>query len=282
MHTSKDNPFGILIYHRVAPHVEGVAAPTWNVTPERLGRQLSGLMSRGYRPWPLRRAIECRQSGEAVPARTFVVTFDDGYDNVYHNAWPVLKELSIPATVFVATAYLDGRLPFAFDDWPAAGSDEVPDVAWKPLSTAHCSEMIENGLIEVGSHTHTHADLRGRPGMFRRDLVRSMEVLHDRLGLSDVSFAFPFGYFGSEMVAATREVGAKCALTAEPKVVAPRDDPFPWGRFNVGRLDTAATLALKLNGWYSMLRGVWRRMRPSSERRKAAAFRQIDKLSHTS
>lgn len=261
MPDNKDHPFGILMYHRVAPRAAGAAAPTWNATPKRLGRQLSGLIARGYRPWPLRRALECRLSGEAVPARTFVVTFDDGYDNVYHYAWPVLKELSVPATVFVTTAYLDGERPFSFDDWSAAGSDAVPAVAWKPLTAGHCSEMLDGGLIEIGSHTHTHADLRGRPELFRRDLARSIEVLRERFGLPDVTFAFPFGYFGPKMVAAAREAGAKCALTAEPKTVGPRDDPFAWGRFNVGRFDTPATLMLKLNGWYSMLRNAWRRLR---------------------
>ncbi len=251
------------------------------MTPERLRRQLIGLMSRGYRPWPLRRALECHRSGKALPARTFIVTFDDGYDNVYHNAWPLLKELSVPATIFVTTAYLDDNRPFAFDDWSAAGSDAAPEVAWKPLTTAHCSEMIESELIEIGSHTHTHADLRGRAGMFRRDLVRSIELLHDRFGLSDVSFAFPYGYYGSEMIAATRDAGAKCALTAEPKVVLSRDDPFAWGRFTVARYDTAATLKLKLNGWYSVLRSVWRRLRPSSELGKSTLPGKLGKLSPT-
>jgi glycosyltransferase involved in cell wall biosynthesis/peptidoglycan/xylan/chitin deacetylase (PgdA/CDA1 family) len=261
MHQPTDNPFGILMYHRVASLVDGVPAPTWNVTPERFRRQLAGLLSRGWRPWSLRRVVACRRAGEPVPARTFVVTFDDGYDNVYHNAWPILKELSVPATVFLTTAYLDGDRPFAFDNWPAAGFGRVPATAWRPLSTAHCAEMIAGGLIEVGSHTHTHADLRSRPEMFRRDLARSLELLRSRFGLADAAFAFPFGHAGPELAAVVRESGATCGLTAEPEAVARGADPFTWGRFAVGRHDTAATLLLKLGGWYSSLRGVWRWLR---------------------
>ena len=157
--------------------------PTWNVTPERFRRQLAGLLSRGYRPWPLRRALACRAAGEPIPPRTFVVTFDDGYDNVYRNAWPILKELSVPATVFMVTSYLDADRPFTFDDWVAAGSADVPATAWKPLSTAHCAEMIEHGLVEIGSHTHTHGDFCGRPEAFRHDLARSLDVLRDAFGV---------------------------------------------------------------------------------------------------
>ena len=262
MLASKDHPFGILAYHRVSPHVQGIAAPTWNVTPDRLGRQLSGLMSRGHRPWPLRRAIEARRAREPVPDHTFVVTFDDGYDNIYENALPVLRELSVPATVFVTTAYLDGRHPFAFDDWAAAGSDAVPEVAWKPLSEAHCSEMIDSGLIEIGSHTHTHANLRGRPEMFRRDLMHSVEVLGKRFGLSDPTFAFPYGYYGAEMIEAARETGVKCALTTDSEIIKPGAEPFSWGRFVVDEHDSVASLLLKLNGWYSVLWRLWQRLRP--------------------
>ena len=73
---------------------------------------------------------------QPVPPKTFVVTFDDGYDSVYRNAWPILKELSVPATVFLVTGWLDAERPFYSDDWVAAGSADVPATAWKPLSTA--------------------------------------------------------------------------------------------------------------------------------------------------
>ena len=183
----------------------------------------------------------------------FVVTFDDGYENVYHNAWPILKELSVPATVFLVTSYLDADRPFASDDWAAAGSAGVPATAWRPLSTAQCAEMIEHGLVEIGSHTHTHADFRGRPEAFRRDLARSLDVLREPLGVAQAPFAFPFGHAEPELIAAAREAGVTCALTAEPEPVAPQADPFTWGRFTVAGSDTAATLALKLSGWYTSL-----------------------------
>ncbi len=237
MHPPTDNPFGILMYHRVSPPVRRAAAPTWNVTPERFRRQLAGLLAHGWRAWPLRRVLACRRHGEPIPAGTFVVTLDDGYDNIYHNAWPILEELSVPATLFLVTAYLDGDRPFAFDNWRAAGSDRVPAAAWRPLSTAHCAEMIAGGLVELGSHTHTHALLSNRAGTFRRDLARSIELLRSRFGLSEVPFAFPFGYAEPEMIAAAREVGATCALTAEPRLVARGADPFTWGRFTVGRFE---------------------------------------------
>ena len=210
MDTRLDNPFGILTYHRVAPRFTGVSKPTWNVTPERFRRQLAGLLSRGYRCWPLRQVLEHREAGRPIPPRVFVVTFDDGYECVYHHAWPILKELSVPATVFVVTSCLDAGGPMPFDDWPAAGAADVPAAAWKSLSTAQCAEMLAHGLVDIGSHTHTHGDFSGRPEAFRDDLNRSLNVLRDSLGVQRATFAFPFGCCDPDLVAAARESGVTC------------------------------------------------------------------------
>ena len=64
----------------------------------------------------------------AIPSNVFAVTFDDGYENNYLNALPILRELNVPATIFVATKYLDTDRPFPFDDWSAAGKSGVPVV----------------------------------------------------------------------------------------------------------------------------------------------------------
>lgn len=261
MHVASDKAFVILMYHRITPRTEGLAAPTWNVPPERFHRQLSGLLSRGYRAWPLSRALACRESGEPIPSRTFVVTFDDGYENLYYHAWPILKSLRVPATVFVATGYLDADRPFPFDDWEAKACATVPVVSWKPLTRQHCAEMLDEGLIEIGSHTHSHADFHGQPEAFRADVERSLEVLREFFGIVRASFAFPFGYFSREMVEVSRAVGLKCALTAEPRLVLPNADPFSWGRFTVTDRDTACSLSLKFNCWYSAMRCVWHWLR---------------------
>src|SRR5436190_18450008 len=113
-------PLGILIYHRVSPLVEGVPRPSMNVPPRRFLEQLAGLLKRGFRFCPLRQVLDRHDRGEEVPPRTVVVTFDDGFENVRTRAWPVLRELGIPATVFVCTAYLDSAAPFPFDTWGLA------------------------------------------------------------------------------------------------------------------------------------------------------------------
>lgn len=254
--------FGILMYHRVTARTPGLPTPTYNVTPQRFHRQLAGLLSRGYQAWSLRKVIQHSQMGIPIPRKTFVVTFDDGYENNYREAWPILKALHVPATIFLATAYMDSAEPFPCDDWVAAGNRDVPASAWKPLSTGQCVEMIDGGLIDFGTHTHTHADFRNRPDALYEELLTSKKVLRERLGVNDATFAFPYGtkrlgFSGPVLSQAAKRAGVRCSLTTEEQLIRPGSDPYDWGRFTVDALDSSSTLAVKLDGWYDLTRRFW-------------------------
>jgi len=251
--------FGILMYHRVADSVKGHPFPTWNVTPARLRQQLSGLLKRGFQAWPLRKVLEYRRRRLALPRRVFVVTFDDGYENNFTQALPILSDLKVPATIFLATAYLGTSQPLPFDDWSAKGSPHVPADAWRPLTLDQCRQLQASGLVELAAHTHTHQDFRGRHDELRDDLRTCVAFLQEHFGLKDATFAFPYGtkklgFSGPALARIAREAGLLCSLTTEWELAQVSGDPFDWGRLTAEQSDTAATLAGKLSGWYSLLR----------------------------
>jgi peptidoglycan/xylan/chitin deacetylase (PgdA/CDA1 family) len=256
--------FGILTYHRIANPVPNRPRPTWNVPPPRLERQLAGLVRRGWQAWPLLQLLHYVERELPIPRKTFVITFDDGYANVFLHALPVLTRLRLPATLFLSTAYLDSKEAFPGDDWSAAGTPGTPSDTWRFLSTSECQRLAGNGLIEIGAHTHTHADFRGRPNDMLADLQENLLVLHEKLGVQQPTFALPYGtlndgFAGSELVQAARQAGVRCCLNAEAAVVSLQDNPFSWGRITATEYDTAATLAGKLGGWHSALRGLGRK-----------------------
>jgi peptidoglycan/xylan/chitin deacetylase (PgdA/CDA1 family) len=259
------------MYHRVADQPHGVGVPTWNVTPKRFQEQLSGLVSSGFRAIALRHLVEAVLRGQNIPHRTFVVTFDDGYENLYLEAWPILKTLQIPATIFLATSYLDSDAPFPFDDWKEAGASHVPKATWRPLTTAQCLEMSESGLIELGAHTHTHLDFCDDANAFEQDLRACIAVLQDRFLVTKPTFAFPFGKSSGELVDAAKRLGVICALTAQPQLVRNDSDRHSWGRFEAMQADTATTLASCLDGRYEM---IWQWNHPSMRRRPATISAQ--------
>jgi peptidoglycan/xylan/chitin deacetylase (PgdA/CDA1 family) len=243
--------FTILMYHRVAERIPGVAAPTCNVSPKNLRRQLAGLLKRGFEAWPLSRLVAAQRESRSIRSNVFAVTFDDGYENNYLHALPILKEFGVPATIFLATKYLDSNRPFPFDNWSAKGSPRVPELSWRPLSTAQCHQLLESGLIELGAHTHTHARFLGRVDEFRRDLAVCLDVLRDRFGINHPTFAFPFGDTSPELVEVARTLDVSCCLTTCRRRIQAGDDVYQWGRFDVTDVETAATLAAKLSGWYT-------------------------------
>ncbi|HEY8176688.1 MAG TPA: polysaccharide deacetylase family protein [Gemmatimonadaceae bacterium] len=255
-----DNAFGILMYHRVTDERAGIPVPTGNVTPARFRDQMEGLLARGYRVWSLRTALTYAREGRAIPAKTAVVTFDDGYRNLYEHAWPVLRELRIPATIFAATAFVDSTSPFPFDRWGTPYQARTPPVDWQPLTWTQCREMERSagGLVEIGSHSHTHVDFRGNADELRRDLASSLATLRDRLGRNDFTFSFAYGgrrlgYASDSLMRVALASGALCALTTETELATPRTSPFGWGRLEVVQSDTADTIAAKLEGWYNWM-----------------------------
>ncbi len=250
------NALGILMYHRTAAPVRGLPAPRYNVPPDRFREHISGLARRGFQFWPISRALAHHACGQPVPPQTLVVTFDDGYATFFDHAWPILRDLAVPATVFLSTAYLDREDPFPFDAWGLACRSRAPSETYRPLTTRQCCHLVASSGIELGAHTHTHADHRGRPSAFRHDLQRSIDTLRERFGLDKMPFAFPYGgrdagFADDDLAEAARQTGVTCGLTTEPELVELASDPFQWGRFDVCPWDTSATLAAKLSGWYS-------------------------------
>ncbi|HUQ64307.1 MAG TPA: polysaccharide deacetylase family protein [Acidimicrobiales bacterium] len=113
-----------------------------------------------------------------------VVTFDDGTADFVDVALPVLERFQIPATLYVATDFIERGIPF-----PHEG---------KPVSWAALSDALSTGLVTVGSHTHTHALLdRLDPAEVARELDRSTELISQRLGRPAHHFAYPKAVPGS-------------------------------------------------------------------------------------
>ena len=250
--------FGILLYHRVVPAPHDGQPPFETVSPAQFRAQVEGLLERGIHFARLADVIDASLRGDSIPPETSVVTFDDGYANVFEYACPILADLGVPATVFVATAYIGSADPFPFDAWTRVRPASVPVETWRPLDWAECEEMQASGLIDIGSHTHTHADFRGRPDAFEQDVSRSLELLERHLGPGPRPFAFPFGnvtkgFAGPELADAARRAGVTCGLTTELELVDAADDPFTWGRVEAVASDTASVCAAKLAGWYGWM-----------------------------
>ncbi len=255
--------FGILMYHRVCPAPSHRFPPTYSVRPEKFEAQLRSLIEKGYTAWPLSKLVAARQERQSIPEKVFAVTFDDGYENNYTHALPILQKLNIPATIFLATAYLDSNQPFPFDNWINDQDPNVPDDVWRPLTRTQCHELLRSGLIEFGCHTHSHADFRGKPDELAADLRICLHVLKNDFGIENPVFAYPYGapdqgFSDASLGEVVRKSGCSCALQVGNSLVTSNTHPFHWPRFDVAPADNGASIAAKLEGWSEWIRGFWR------------------------
>ena len=108
----------VLAYHRVldVPDVNRFDFDLELVSASVDGfREQMRWLQRHMRPLRLADVVAALDAGTALPADAVVVTFDDGYDDNYRNAFPILRELGVPATFFVSTGHVDSGLPYAYD-----------------------------------------------------------------------------------------------------------------------------------------------------------------------
>ncbi|MEO8692726.1 MAG: polysaccharide deacetylase family protein [Acidimicrobiales bacterium] len=167
----------VLIYHRVGRRTSlEVDLPT-----SLFDEQMAVLGELG-RVTSLDDALDWLSSPESVAKSAvkppIVVTFDDGTDDLADIATPILERYAIPATLYVATEFIEHDIRF-----PADG---------RALSWSALADMVTTGLITVGSHTHTHALLdRLDLDTAKREFDISTRLIEDRLGLCPIHFAYP-------------------------------------------------------------------------------------------
>jgi peptidoglycan/xylan/chitin deacetylase (PgdA/CDA1 family) len=261
MGSRKPGSAGILIYHRIAPNVEGLPEPGLNVSPDQFRFQLEGLLERGFRFISLRTLIERTEAGKRIGEKTAVVTFDDAFAGVHRWALPVLVDLEIPATVFVVTQYAGRTVPMHFDIWGSTHHAEAHHDTWRSMTWEECRSAEKTGLVELGCHTHAHDNFTGKIQAFREDIRKAQSIFKEQLGAERRLFAVPYGdptlgQVDAQLLEAAQQEGLLCALTTRLGLVEPGQSPFGWKRLEVVQQDSGATLAAKIEGWYDWMGAV--------------------------
>lgn len=163
----------VLLYHRV-----GRRSALEVDLPVKLFEEQVALLAEQAWTCPIDVALEHLAASAASERDPVVVTFDDGTADWADVAVPVLERHRIPATLYVATDFVEASREF-----PSGGAP----VSWRALGDA-----VSTGLVTIGSHTHTHALLdRVPPEQARAELDRSKQLIEDRLGVACEHFAYP-------------------------------------------------------------------------------------------
>jgi len=237
------NAIPILIFHTLDDR--GLVI---SFSPQAFRRDMDILHRRGYSALSLLEVAERVRQGQPFPPRSFVLTFDDGYQSVYREAFPVLQRYAMSATVFVTTG----------ERWPGGSSGRLPPCENQPmLKWGEIREMHDWG-IEIGAHTCTHPDLTRLPTeKIESELHDSKAIIEDMLGAAVRSFAYPFGRYDrrSQHIA---QLHFQCACSDMLGLVTRRSSPYALERIDAYYLRPDSLFGLMLTRWFSTYVGLRR------------------------
>lgn len=237
----------VLMYHHVVPDTQREGY----ITPQRLNRELELLKMDGFNFISVEQ-LAAFTNGEAdVPPNAVVLTFDDGYEDVYLHAFPVLKKHQVPGVVFIIGGLIgkDGYL-----NW-----DQV-------------RSMESSGLVTIGGHTfNQHYGVQVSPSQKKPATVACIydprsgvyetrdeylarmaedcsflqEIFMAELGHSTEYFAYPYGAYSQDYIHVLQEHGYKYIFTVRRGTNTRSQSPALYFRINAGtpRMPTNKLLA---------------------------------------
>ncbi len=175
-------------YHRFVPNVR---RPDTEITPQLFEQQMQELKNKNISVIPMQDFLAWRRGEKAIPLKSAIITFDDGWKSQYDVAWPILKKFNYPVTLFI---YTEGIRPGHF-----SGGESM---SWDMLA-----EMRDAG-VDIQGHSATHSDLRKpydkvakkklNPEEYeewlQKELVGSKQMIEQKLGVKVNCFAVPYGF----------------------------------------------------------------------------------------
>lgn len=258
-----------LMYHHVGPPRPGTSRE-WTVSPEQFERQIRWLARRGYvgiRPSDWLRWL---REGTGLPKKPILLTFDDAYADDALYALPILRRHRFAAAVFVVTGQVGGT-----NTW-----DEERGGGTLQLMTAEQIRYWAGQGIEFGAHSRTHADLtKLSEAECLEEIEGSKNDLTALLGLSVVSFAYPYGNYNDAIGDLVQE-HFDLGFGSEEGINYLKCDAHLLRRVYIGPRDSLVKFALSVHfGGLSKFRD-WRVKLALRTRLKLALRRIASVLSH--
>lgn len=217
----------ILMYHHVADVAPGADAVRrdLSVSPAAFSQQMDYLVSHGYQTISLLDLVEHLDNGRDLPAKPIILTFDDGYDDNYAYAYPILRLRKLTGTFFIITDFV-GR----------------PEHMTWPQIVA----MSRDGLsIEAHGRTHLDLSMLG-PGDTTWQVAGSKAALEEKLGLPVRFYCYPSGHYTAQTVSILSNNGFLAAVSTANGATQRANGLFELARIRMRGSDTLDSFIYKV------------------------------------
>lgn len=206
----------ILMYHYIGnnPNPADTQRTSLSTGPVAFEEQIKYLADNGYTAISLDTLYAAFKKQVALPNKPLIITFDDGYEDFYYNAYPILQKYNIHATVFIPTALMD----------------QGYYLKWSQIQ-----EMGASGLITFGSHGVHHYRSESLPEVsLEAELTESKQTLQSKLGVPINFFAYPYGTLNGNVIEAVKKAGYIGAVGTWPERTQSEGTIYNMPRIRIG------------------------------------------------
>lgn len=231
----------ILMYHMISDHKKNAKFNGLRVSPIEFEKQIKYLSSNGWNFFTMSELIEKK---EDLPLKSIAITFDDGYEDNFTNALPILKKYNVKATIYIVVDRHDR-------EWSSKRKMKNNDGELKnepKLSDEQIFKLIDSELIEIGSHTITHDNL---PTLNEEEkdyeIKGSKNFLENKFSIKCNSFCYPFGLYDKKDIELVKNSGYTNATTTQKGIDnLNNDNIYELKRITVSGKDNITSFKIKL------------------------------------
>ncbi|MFY9178417.1 MAG: polysaccharide deacetylase family protein [Venatoribacter sp.] len=217
----------ILQYH----HISTKTPASTSTTPDVFAQHMQLLEQEKMHIIDLKQALVALQNGETLPEKSVAITFDDAYQSIYENAWPILKEKNWPFTIFVNPDAVDNGGPAT--------------ISWEAL------QQMQKGGALIANHSQHHDYLieqneKNLADYLDAEINQAEKRIAEKLGVSHKLLAYPYGEFNTQIMQWLKQQGY-IALGQQSGAVGPQTNWQAVPRYPAGGIyANPVTLKTKL------------------------------------
>lgn len=186
----------ILMYHYIRPlpdcNLDRLGC-SLSVPPPLFEQQMDYLTKNGWTTITLDDLVASFKDLTILPTKPLILTFDDGYEDFYTSAWPILQKYNLKSTIYVLAEGERLNLTQHYDHY---------------MSNSQIRQLANSPLITVAAHTIDHSYLKGRSGYLQQDQIfRSKSEIEAITGFPVRHFAYPYGAYDGLTIKLVQDAG---------------------------------------------------------------------------
>lgn len=233
---NKEKLIPILMYHHVG--AENIETNKITITNKRFEEDIRYLKDNGYTAISFRELIDYKNKGTSLPEKPIIITFDDGLDDNYKYAYPILKKNHMKATIFAIGSRIGIK-------------DYNNDSRYSYFTWEEAKEMYKSGIIDIQPHSYdlhyykenshhgegvlpmASEDEKTHYDRFSKDTEKVKKLIKAKVGCESYVYAYPYGKYNSTNEEVLKDLNFKVTLTTKSKYADISNGLYALKRINV-------------------------------------------------